>query len=198
MKGLEKIIRDLLGDKFSDKEGESRQKYLARLTRAINKDMDEKDFDDKLSDKAKDWYNDKASVALEAQEEIPELPDADEEDVAERFPKKKAKKDKGAGDAKDEKKSKKSKKSKKEKGKKSKKEKKERKPREDSSGTKMRTYMLKNPRASKEDVSEAMTKKGVEISDATLGTMYYHCHATIMVAIELGIIKGKKSDDSEE
>lgn len=99
MDKIEKELTKALGDKFAAKKGEDRQKYLARLVRAIN-DADESVWT-ALSEDAQQWVND-AVDQIKAKKPIADFGKAAEDDDEDDEPKGKKSKESDEDDSDDE------------------------------------------------------------------------------------------------
>jgi hypothetical protein len=158
---IEEELLAVLGKKFKVKESESKQTYLARVIRGIDKLKDE---DWKvLSEEAQDWLN-KGIQAIEESEEIADFPDWE------------------ASEAKEET-------GKKTKSKRKKKVKKKVSKKRVPASHAMRLIILKNLKIGKEAAIEELQNQGHELKRNPATLIYYDVRATVKALRELKMLK---------
>ncbi len=176
--------------KVKQKDGEKRQKYLGRLATEVNELADE-DFD-ALSKDAQDWTN-SALAKMNKKKDVEDFPGAEAEEEAtdeeEAKPAKKAAKaddeeDEApakptrvratakADDEEDEAPAKPAKKKAEKKG--------------PGATSQLREYILKNPKATREQCMEFLKEAELTIGDTTRNIVYYDTHTTLKMLKRLG------------
>ena len=166
------------------KDGETGQKFRARVVRLVNEGTDEQWAT--ISEKAQSWVNAGATALLEKTGPVPPFPD----EAAEKT--EKAEKTEGTEEAptstKKSKKERKAEKAEKKAAKKAKGEKKERKNR-DSNIHALRLLLVKKQPGTKKEAIKIAADAGLGLKDATVSCTFQYVKGTLRALRETGLLK---------